>query len=190
MSPNNLISTAPMMTNDLGIRMVLHLSPCAPISMEPATIASLELPNVVASGMGSFCPMDLTKGMVYDEHSAMDLSEVDKAFETGMFLIDHDYAIEFPKNDITSNDTMIQNLKKLDVENSGSKGHSVSSTDSKHKKYMMMVVTVASYHLLTIFIESLPIFISVVGYPLILLTPLRLAKPYWNIYYYLLLPMV
>ncbi|GAB4852050.1 hypothetical protein Ancab_016243 [Ancistrocladus abbreviatus] len=125
-----------MKTNELGMGMVLHSTSCAPISVEPTTMASLDISNVVNPGICSFCPMDLPKEMVQDEHLATILMEAHKAIDIGNFLADHDrnQPNETIKNEITSNDTMVQNLKKLDVENSSSKRHFVTSAEPKCRK--------------------------------------------------------
>ncbi|GAB4850402.1 hypothetical protein Ancab_029707, partial [Ancistrocladus abbreviatus] len=76
---------------------------------------------------------------VQDEHSANVLVEADKAFETRIFLVDRDPNQDHVtlKNEITSNDTMVQNLKNLDVDNSGSEGHYVISVEPKCRKFLM-----------------------------------------------------
>ncbi|GAB4860719.1 hypothetical protein Ancab_035882 [Ancistrocladus abbreviatus] len=128
-----------MMTNELGMGMALHSTPCAPISVEPATLVALDISNVVAPSMCSFCPLALPKEMVQDEHSANVLVKADKAFEIGIFLVDHypNQANLTLKNEITSNNTMFQNLKNLDVDNSGSKGHSVTFVEPNARRYLM-----------------------------------------------------
>ncbi|GAB4839655.1 hypothetical protein Ancab_029181 [Ancistrocladus abbreviatus] len=128
----NLFYPTPMMTNELGMGMVLHSNPCASISVESTTMAGLNMSNVVAPNMCSFSPMDLPKGMVQNEHSAIVLVEADKAFETGVFLVDQDpgQANETLKNEITSKDTMVHNLTHPDVETSSFEGHSISFMDN------------------------------------------------------------
>ncbi|GAB4849693.1 hypothetical protein Ancab_004487 [Ancistrocladus abbreviatus] len=125
-----------MMTNELGMGMVIYSTPCALIFVELASMTGLDISNMVAPDMCSFCPIDLPKEIVQDEYSANVLIEANKAFKTRIFLVDHDpnQANETLKNEITSNDTMVQNLKNLDVNNSGSVGHSVTSTKPKCKK--------------------------------------------------------
>ncbi|GAB4825006.1 hypothetical protein Ancab_007879 [Ancistrocladus abbreviatus] len=91
--------------------------------MYPDTMASLNIPNIVAPGMCSFHHLDLSKEMVDDEHSTVVVIEANKALDVRAFLTKHDpnQVEESLKNDLTSNDTMVQNLKWLDMDNSSSK---------------------------------------------------------------------
>ncbi|GAB4860804.1 hypothetical protein Ancab_035967 [Ancistrocladus abbreviatus] len=125
-----------MMTIDLGMGMILHTSPCVPISMATSTMADLDISSVVAPGICSFSLRDLTKEMAHDETLANISIETNREFDVGGFLANHvPYQVdEIIKNELMSNDTMIQNLKRLDVENSSSEGHSVTSAEPKHRK--------------------------------------------------------
>ncbi|GAB4857042.1 hypothetical protein Ancab_014953 [Ancistrocladus abbreviatus] len=133
---NSMLYFAPMMTMALGMGMVLHNSPCVPLSMDLVTMAGLDMSIVVAPGLCSFGPLDLPKEVIHSESQPTDLVGTNKEFDVSRFLIDHVLyqEEESTKNELTSNDTMIQNLNKLDMDNSGSKGHSITLADPKCRK--------------------------------------------------------
>ncbi|GAB4833807.1 hypothetical protein Ancab_032056 [Ancistrocladus abbreviatus] len=116
--------------------MILHTSPCVPMSMALGTMAGLDMLNTVAPGIYSFNPLEWPKEMVQDENSANDIFETNEEFDVGGFLSDQaPYPINEPiKNELLSNDNMIQNLKRLDVENSSSEGQSITSVEPKRHK--------------------------------------------------------
>ncbi|GAB4846449.1 hypothetical protein Ancab_025454 [Ancistrocladus abbreviatus] len=125
-----------MMTTDLGMGMILHSSPYVPISLATGTMVGLNMSSVVALGIGPFGPPDLPKEMASDANLANTIIETNREFDVEGFLTAKaphqvDETIE---NELMSNDTMIQNLKRLDVKNSSSEGHSISSVEAKRRK--------------------------------------------------------
>ncbi|GAB4838929.1 hypothetical protein Ancab_028461 [Ancistrocladus abbreviatus] len=87
-------------------------------------MAGLDMTNAIGHGMGSFQPQTIPSEVVHDEHSATMLIEANK---------DLDEEVS-PRNELASNDTMIQNLKRLDVENSSFDGQSITSAEPKHRR--------------------------------------------------------
>ncbi|GAB4838806.1 hypothetical protein Ancab_028348 [Ancistrocladus abbreviatus] len=123
------------MNTDLGMGMILHTPPCVPISMATSTMDGLDMSSVVAPGICSFGPQDLTKEMAHDEPSTNMIIETNREFDVKGFLADHvPHQTNEINNELMSNDTTIQNLKRLDVDNSSFEGHSVTSMEPKHRK--------------------------------------------------------
>ncbi|GAB4843088.1 hypothetical protein Ancab_013067 [Ancistrocladus abbreviatus] len=120
----------------LGMGMFRHNPPCVPLFMDPGSTAGLDMSNMVAPSLYSFRPLDLPKEMVHTKSQPTILVGTNKEFDISRFLIDHvpHQEDESTKNELTSNHTMIQNLNKLDLDNSGSKGHSITSADPKRRK--------------------------------------------------------
>ncbi|GAB4855021.1 hypothetical protein Ancab_023608, partial [Ancistrocladus abbreviatus] len=120
----------------LGMGMILLTSPYVPISMAMGTMAGLDISSIVAHGICSFGPLDLIKEMAHDKPLANMSIETNKEFNVEGFLVDHvpHQIDEINKNKLMSNDTMIQNLKRLDVDNSSFEGHSITLVEPKHQK--------------------------------------------------------
>ncbi|GAB4850686.1 hypothetical protein Ancab_029993 [Ancistrocladus abbreviatus] len=100
------------------------------------TKGGLDLSSVVAPGIYSFSSRDLSKDMAHADSSANIIIETNNKFDVEGFLTDqvpHEVD-KIQKNEMMSNDTMIQNLKRLDVESYNSKRHSVTSAKPKHRK--------------------------------------------------------
>ncbi|GAB4830859.1 hypothetical protein Ancab_004886 [Ancistrocladus abbreviatus] len=71
-----------------------------------------------------------------DEHLITQIFETDKNKTDGKKFLDQ---IICPPEDsgktkLNSNDTVVKNLRQLDVDNSSSEGHSINSNDTKRRK--------------------------------------------------------
>ncbi|GAB4860862.1 hypothetical protein Ancab_036022 [Ancistrocladus abbreviatus] len=125
----DILYSTPMMTMDLGMGMILQTSPYVPISLTMGAMAGLDMSTIVAPGICSLGPRDLSKEMAHADSSTNIIIETNKEFDVGGFLTDQVpvEVAETQKHEMMSNDNMIQTLKRLDVENSNFEGLSVTS---------------------------------------------------------------
>ncbi|GAB4834465.1 hypothetical protein Ancab_032721 [Ancistrocladus abbreviatus] len=122
----------------LGIGATLSTAPCLLISPDHLFLAGLTTPLVNGPDFGlpptPFVP-PLYEGVLDENLATLLVTDVNGKIDGNVLL---DQILCPPQNieniDMNSNDTVLKNLKQLDVENSSSEGPSINSSDLKRKK--------------------------------------------------------
>ncbi|GAB4834458.1 hypothetical protein Ancab_032714 [Ancistrocladus abbreviatus] len=122
----------------LGIGATLSTAPCLLISPDHLLLAGLTTPLVSGLDFGlpptPFVP-PLYEGVLDENLATLLVTDVNGKIDGNVLL---DQILRPPQNieniDMNSNDTILKNLKQLDMENSSSEGPSINSSDLKRKK--------------------------------------------------------
>ncbi|GAB4834461.1 hypothetical protein Ancab_032717 [Ancistrocladus abbreviatus] len=122
----------------LGIGATLSTAPCLLIFPDHLLLVGLTTPLVSGPDFGlppnPFVP-PLYEGVLDENLATLLVADVNGQIDGNVLL---DQILCPPQNieniDMNSNDTVLKNLKQLDVENSSSEGPSINSSDMKRKK--------------------------------------------------------
>ncbi|GAB4843413.1 hypothetical protein Ancab_013375 [Ancistrocladus abbreviatus] len=128
----------PMLPKDLGIGMALTSTPCASISIIPVMMTSLAFPEDMGLEfyLGQHQNILASVDGLRDEHSVTQILDIGKNEVDGQLPLEQiiSQPVESRQKNLNFNDTVVKNMRQLDVDNSSSDGLFINSNDVKFMK--------------------------------------------------------